>query len=99
MSMKGRFVGVMFTWLVAAAGPAVAQGLTPGAIVGSYGREGNAITIRTEAATVRLEFCTPSMVRVRTSFSGRFADDEPVMVVRYVWARGGGGARGEGGPF
>lgn len=84
MTARMRFVGMAFTCLFAA-GPAAAQDLAPGAVVGSYTREGNTVTFRTEAATVRLEFCTSAIVRVRVTFSGRFADDEHVMVVRYTW--------------
>ena len=82
MSMKGRLVGVMFTWLAAAAGTAGAQELTPGAIVGSYERDGNAITIRTEAATVRLRQARvlyaiddPGAHQLLRSFRGRRAGD------------------------
>ncbi len=95
MNTRRYLVGMAITWL-AAAGPAAAQDVAPGGIVGSYTRTGNAITFRTEAATVRLDFCTPAIVRVRVSFSGRFADDEHLMVVRYEWPAVRIAARDEG---
>ncbi|RZJ68888.1 MAG: DUF4968 domain-containing protein, partial [Flavobacterium sp.] len=34
----------------------------------------------------RIEFCTPTMFRVRNAANGNFEPDEPWMVVRYNWA-------------
>jgi alpha-glucosidase (family GH31 glycosyl hydrolase) len=98
--MRIRTHLVVLTFLsLSAAGLATAQDLSPGAVVGSYTREGNAVTFKTDAATVRLEFCTSAIVRVRVTFSDRFADDEPVMVVRYAWPPVPMTARDEGDRF
>ena len=75
----------LLAWMLAAAPPSVAQSLVPGRVVGALGRDGNVVTVRTEHAVVRLEFCTPAMVRVRARFAGPFRDEEHVMVVRYDW--------------
>lgn len=50
-----------------------------------FDKKGNTITFSNEHADVRLEFCTSSMVRIRTSWDGNFAPDEPYMVVNYQW--------------
>jgi len=65
--------------------PLVAQELTPGDVAGAYRRVGSIISIPLARAVLRLEFCTSAMVRVRYGFSGRFADDEDVMVVKRAW--------------
>jgi alpha-glucosidase len=66
--------------------PAVAEEMTLGNVEGAYQRSGDTISIRTQNAWVKLDFCTPTLVRVRTSFSGHWAEDEQVMVVKYTWA-------------
>jgi len=71
--------------ILACNAPASAQELSPGSVVGTFVRAGRAIDIRAERATVRLEFYAPDMVRVRTSFSRRFADDETIMVAKHDW--------------
>ena len=81
---------ICFSWLAAVcailfATPLLAQDLTPGDVAGSYDRLGNIISIRTATAVLRLEFCTSAVIRVRYGFSGRFADDEDVMVVKRAW--------------
>lgn len=57
--------------------------------VGSYQqgfhREGNVFHFIATGAAVQLEFCTPSMFRVRVSRNGAFAPPEPWMVVQYQW--------------
>ncbi|MBP9076320.1 MAG: glycoside hydrolase family 31 protein [Haliscomenobacter sp.] len=57
----------------------------PGAYAGGYARNGNTFFFSNERADVRLEFCTPSMIRVRTSWNRKFEDNEPWMVVAYQW--------------
>lgn len=47
--------------------------------------EGNTVYFSNSQADVRLEFCTPSMFRVRTSWDHDFAADEPWMVIQYDW--------------
>ncbi|WP_255478694.1 glycoside hydrolase family 31 protein [Rufibacter sp. XAAS-G3-1] len=45
----------------------------------------NVFTFSTEQAKVQLEFCTPEMVRIRTSWDGAFEPDEEYMVVQHIW--------------
>ncbi|WP_205499784.1 glycoside hydrolase family 31 protein [Rufibacter psychrotolerans] len=45
----------------------------------------NVFTFTTDKAKVQLEFCTPDMVRVRTSWDGSFEPNEEYMVVQYTW--------------
>src|SRR5699024_5362888 len=56
-----------------------------GEAVSGWEKQGNIITIPTSNAEVKLEFCTPSMVRVRASWDGEFAESEPWMVTKYDW--------------
>lgn len=56
-----------------------------GAYESGFSRDGNILSFKTENAAVRLEFCSPGMVRIRTSWSGAFEPDEDYMVVRYDW--------------
>src|SRR5699024_11392424 len=56
--------------------PGMAQ-ISPGKTVSGWEKQGNIITIPTTNAEVKLEFCTPSMVRVRASWDGEFAEPEP----------------------
>ncbi|AYN66298.1 DUF4968 domain-containing protein [Euzebyella marina] len=46
---------------------------------------GNKIVFATDEAKVQLEFCTPSLVRIRSSWDGDFSENEPWMVVKYDW--------------
>lgn len=50
-----------------------------------FKREGNTVFLKNEKADVRIEFCTPGMLRIRTSWSRTFEPDEKYMVVRYDW--------------
>lgn len=75
----------LLAWFMVAAPSAEAQPLVPGAVVGAISRDGNVVTVRTEQAVVRLEFCTPAVVRVRARFAGSFRDAEHIMVVRHEW--------------
>lgn len=45
----------------------------------------NTITLKTEKSIVKIEFCTPSVVRVRTVWNGKFEANEPWMVTNYKW--------------
>jgi alpha-glucosidase len=82
-----RFVrpGVMLLACALAAGQGSADSVSPGRVVGPPERQANVITIRTERAAVRVEFCTPATVRVRARFGGAFRDDERIMVARGTW--------------
>lgn len=62
------------------------QAQTPvGDYQSGFSQEGNNFSFTTANASVRLEFCTPDMVRIRTSWDGNFAEPEPWMVVQYEW--------------
>ncbi|WP_114784281.1 glycoside hydrolase family 31 protein [Botryobacter ruber] len=45
----------------------------------------NVFTFSTDKAEVQLEFCTPEMVRIRTSWDRQFEPNEKYMVVNYTW--------------
>ncbi|MBC3846550.1 glycoside hydrolase family 31 protein [Winogradskyella echinorum] len=47
----------------------------------------NIITLKTEEATVKIELCTATMIRVRTSWNGEFEANEPWMVTNYSWSK------------
>lgn len=46
---------------------------------------GNTFLFSNEHADVQLEFCTPAILRVRTSWNRQFEANEPWMVVAYDW--------------
>lgn len=50
-----------------------------------FEKKGNTVYFSNEYADVRLEFCTPEMIRIRTSWSREFEENEPWMVVKYDW--------------
>ncbi|MBW2962625.1 glycoside hydrolase family 31 protein [Mesonia aestuariivivens] len=45
----------------------------------------NTFHLKTSAADVKVEFCTSSIVRFRTSWNGKFKENEPYMVINYDW--------------
>lgn len=45
----------------------------------------NAVELATTMGRVQIQFCTPSIVRFRTSWSNSFEEDEHLMVNRYDW--------------
>lgn len=47
----------------------------------------NIVWLKTTRATVQLEFCSPSIVRFRTSWKGDFEPNEPWMVAQYSWSK------------
>lgn len=59
------------------------QGL--GACKGQVQRSGNTYTLATQYGTLRLEFCSPSTVRIRAVWQAQYEPNEPWMVVRYAW--------------
>ncbi|PWG78976.1 glycoside hydrolase family 31 protein [Pararcticibacter amylolyticus] len=71
--------------------------------VGNYSsgfkKEGNEYHFRNGNADVKLEFCTPGMFRVRTSWSRSFEPEEDLMVSNYKWAAVGVNASEEPGCF
>ena len=48
-------------------------------------KEDNILTLATENNQLMVEFCTPSIVRFRTSWDGNFAPEEDLMVTQYNW--------------
>ncbi|MEK6480522.1 TIM-barrel domain-containing protein [Catalinimonas sp. 4WD22] len=51
-----------------------------------FQQEGNTFSFSNTNAEVKLEFCTPDMLRIRTSWDGAFEENEPWMVVKYDWS-------------
>ncbi|WP_236636859.1 glycoside hydrolase family 31 protein [Sinomicrobium soli] len=45
----------------------------------------NSFHLKTSDADVKIKFCTPSIVRFRTSWNGEFREEEPYMVSNYHW--------------
>jgi alpha-glucosidase (family GH31 glycosyl hydrolase) len=60
-----------------------------GQAVGSYEsgfqEDGNIIDLSYSNADLRLEFCTPSIVRIRASWDRQFNENEQWMVTKYDW--------------
>ena len=59
---------------------------TVGNVQSNLKRNLNTYLFSGEQADVQLEFCTPEMVRIRTSWTRSFQEDEPYMVSKYNWA-------------
>src|SRR5690348_13746521 len=51
----------------------------------SYNRKGNEITLQNATTTLKIDFCTPSLFRVRSSWNKQFEANEKWMVVKYDW--------------
>lgn len=49
-------------------------------------RQGNEFSFQNNSLTLKIEFCTSSMFRVRTSWDEQFESNEPWMVSNYDWA-------------
>ena len=76
---------VLGLWMFAGTPSSWAQIRVPGNVSAAPERQGNVVTVRTEHAVVRLEFCGPAMVRVRARFDGPFRPDEHIMVMQHSW--------------
>ncbi|WP_040626427.1 glycoside hydrolase family 31 protein [Mucilaginibacter paludis] len=50
-----------------------------------YKKSGNVLIFSNANGDVRLEFCSPSMFRVRASWTRKFEDDEHLMQENYSW--------------
>jgi len=50
-----------------------------------FKRQGNALSFTTTNGEVKLDFCTPEMFRIRTSWTGKFEPNENLMVIKYDW--------------
>jgi alpha-glucosidase len=48
-------------------------------------RDPNIYVLSAEKADIQLEFCTPDMVRIRTSWDRKFEKNEVYMVTKYDW--------------
>ncbi|MCX2680301.1 DUF4968 domain-containing protein [Galbibacter sp. EGI 63066] len=59
----------------------------PGDYVDISSEEENKIRIKTTEAIVQIEFCTPEIVRFRTSWNETFEPNEPWMVTQYSWPK------------
>lgn len=57
----------------------------PGSYKRGYTRQGNTLSFPATGGTLRLELCTPDMLRIRYCFLGAFEASEPYMVTRYKW--------------
>jgi alpha-glucosidase len=57
-----------------------------GAYQSGFRQEGNRFYFNTAKGKVIIEFCTITMFRVRTSWSGKFEENEPWMVKQYNWS-------------
>lgn len=53
---------------------------------GGFKKQGNLVLFTTTNGQVRLEFCTPEVFRLRTSWDGKFEVNENLMVINYNWA-------------
>ena len=52
----------------------------------TFKREANAFSFSATTGDLKIDFCTPSMFRVRSSWNKIFEANEPWMVVKYAWA-------------
>lgn len=79
------FKGILFFIIYTLALAGVAQ-TGVGNYQAGYARKGNDLFFSTTNADVKIDFCTPEMFRVRTSWTREFAENEPYMVIKYKWA-------------
>jgi len=61
-----------------------AQGI--GHYKSGFQKKGNEFSLVTSNGEMKIEFCTPSMFRVRATWNGTFEDQEPWMVIKYDWS-------------
>jgi alpha-glucosidase (family GH31 glycosyl hydrolase) len=59
--------------------------LATGNYKSGFRQEGNRFYFNTNNSKVIIEFCTPSMFRVRTTWTNKFEENEPWMVKQYNW--------------
>jgi alpha-glucosidase len=50
-----------------------------------FEKKGNEYSFITSNGAMKIEFCTPEMFRVRASWNKTFEQNEPWMVVKYIW--------------
>lgn len=63
---------------------AVAQ--TIGDYQQGFKRQGNLISLSASRGELRIEWCSPEIFRIRSSWNGKFEANEHLMVSRYDWA-------------
>ncbi|MEO8404033.1 MAG: TIM-barrel domain-containing protein [Chitinophagaceae bacterium] len=51
-----------------------------------FTKKDNSFSFTNKSGKTTIEFCTSSMFRVRSSWSGKFEDKEPWMVIKYDWS-------------
>lgn len=82
MLRKSVFLSFLLIFLTG-----VCHGQSAGNYTKGFSFQNNIYLFPLSNATVRLEWCTPSMVRIRTSFQKNFEADEAWMVVKYDWLK------------
>jgi len=65
---------------------AIARAQSIGDYKSGFKKTGNTISFLTTKGEVKLEFCTPEIFRVRSSWNGKFEANENLMVINYNWA-------------
>jgi alpha-glucosidase len=58
-----------------------------GAYRSGFQKKGNEFSFVTSTGSMKIEFCTPAMFRVRTTWNKGFEENEPWMVVKYNWEK------------
>ncbi|MDP4275481.1 MAG: DUF4968 domain-containing protein, partial [Bacteroidota bacterium] len=62
--------------------PAPSKANTDGSLT-----SGNTFEYKTSSASLRIEFCSPTMLRIRISPNGQFQPDEHYVVAKYDWPK------------
>ncbi|WP_421939003.1 glycoside hydrolase family 31 protein [Pedobacter sp.] len=70
---------LIFTW-------SIAEAQTIGNYQSGFKKNRNTISFLTTNGAVKLEFCSPDMFRFRSSWNGKFEENEGLMVANYNWA-------------
>lgn len=74
----------MFSLLLAA--PQILTAQSIGNYKSGAHKSGNEFSLVTTNGKVKIEFCTPSMFRLRATWNNNFEDNEPWMVTKYGWS-------------
>lgn len=64
----------------------IARAQSIGDYKSGFNKTDNTISFLTTRGEVKLEFCTPEIFRIRTSWNGKFEANENLMVINYNWA-------------
>ncbi|RZK67779.1 MAG: DUF4968 domain-containing protein, partial [Pedobacter sp.] len=62
-----------------------ASAQTIGNYKSGFKKDGNAISFLTTNGEMKLDFCTPEMFRIRSSWNGKYEANENLMVIKYSW--------------